>query len=134
MRGGGPGPRTGAGSREGPAGPRSGAAEVVATVLRERFGLRGQIGQDMAHELGLGGKLERRVEAPFEADRGAGLAAQPLATGGASEVGREDLDVVRKLEQLAMDALVELFRERRFCALSEQVRPSHAAREERVAG
>ena len=90
----------------------------MATVLRERFRLRRQIGQDMAHELGLGGKLQGRVEAALEADRGARFAAQPLATGRAAEVGREDLDVVRKLEQLAVDALVELLRERGFCTLS----------------
>jgi hypothetical protein len=49
-------------------------------------------------------------------------------------VSREDLDVVRKLEQLAVDALVELLGERCFCTLSEQIRPAHAAREERVPG
>ena len=77
---------------------------------------------------------KRRVEAALEADRGAGLAAQPLAAGGAAEVGREDLDVVRKLEELAVEALVELLRERCFRALSEQIGPAHAAREERIAG
>jgi len=49
-------------------------------------------------------------------------------------VSREDFDVVRKLEQLAVDALVELLRERCFRTLSQQIRPSHAAREERIAG
>jgi hypothetical protein len=49
-------------------------------------------------------------------------------------MGREDLDVVRQLEQLAVDALVELLRERGFCTLSEQIGPAHAAREERIAG
>ena len=49
-------------------------------------------------------------------------------------MGGEDLDVVRQLEQLAVDALVELLRERGFGALSEQIGPADAAREERIAG
>src|SRR5580765_6057702 len=88
----------------------------------------------MAHELGLGCKLQGWVEAALEADRGAGLAAQPLATGGAAEVGREDLDVVRELEELAVNALVELLRQGGFHTLSEQIGSAHAAREERIAG
>lgn len=66
------------------------------------------IGKNEPHEFGLRRELQRRIEPALESDRRARLAAQPFAARGTAEVRGEDFDVVGELQQLSVDAVVEL--------------------------
>src|SRR5262249_20803032 len=129
-----PGARTAEGSPAGRAADRSLGAQVSHAVVGELRGLSRQLGQHEADEVLLRPVPKGWVETPLEADGRTRLAAEALATRGAAEVRREDLDVVRKGEQLAEEAVVELLGLLRLRARAQQVRPPHAAGEERVPG
>src|SRR5213593_4505871 len=113
---------------------RSFAGQVAPPVEGEDLRLWRKVRQHEPQELRLRRELERGVEAALEADRRAGLPAQAFAAGCAAEVRGIDLDVIRKLQQLVVDTLVELLGERRFRPLTQEIGPSHTPREERVPG
>ena len=75
-------------------------------------------------------RLEGRVEAPLEADRGRGLARHGPPAARPGPVGRVHLDAVGQAQQALGEALVEAGRG----PLAAEVGPAHVAHEQRVAG
>src|SRR6185503_18028928 len=90
--------------------------------------------QHEVHESLLGAELQRRVEAPLEADGGARFPAQSFAARRAPEVRGKDFDVIRQGQQPTVQAVVQLLREPSLTARSQQVGASDAAGEQCVTG
>ncbi len=117
-------------------GERRGAGAVDLRVALEVGGPLGQVCGHQADELLSGHRLERVVEAALLAHGRGGLLRDVAPAHRACAVRGVDLHLVRELQELAVQTVVEHPGHHlgRVAARAREVGPPHVADEERVAG